>query len=95
MRAADQLEAKIAQIEVDHPSAAPVWVERIVGTVDTLEHFPLRGRPFHESLDGPVRELVIAPYRVLYRLEKDSLVILSVRHSREEISPEDLRPDYP
>jgi toxin ParE1/3/4 len=95
MRAADQFEAIIAAIEADHPVAAPSWVKRIGKAVDQLARFPECGHRLADFSDEPARELVLAPYRILYSLDGERVMILSIKHSREALSVDDLRPDYP
>lgn len=95
MRAADQLEAKIASMEADHPLAAAAWVKRLTRALDQLAQFPLCGHRIPEFPDEPARELIVMPYRVVYRAEEERVSILTIKHTREELLREDLRPDYP
>lgn len=95
LRAADQLERAAEAIEIDRPAAARKRVERILNAVDQLPSFPLRGRRVLDFTGHAVRELVIPPYRILYEPASDHVTVLSIKHSREELSIEDLRPDYP
>lgn len=95
MRAADQLEARIASIEADHPLAAAAWVKRFGRALDQLTRHPLCGHRLPDFPDEPAREVIVAPSRIIYRADADRVIILSIKHSREELAREDLRPDYP
>lgn len=95
MRAADQLEARIASIEADHPLAAAAWVTRFGKALDQLARFPLCGHRLPEFPEEPAREVIVAPARIIYRTDTDRVLILSIKHTREELAREDLRPDYP
>jgi plasmid stabilization system protein ParE len=78
-------------IRWDKPGAAARWVERLLAEVETLADLPRRGRVVPE-LDRPeVRELLFGNYRVIYRIEEDELVILTVRHGRRLLDPDELR----
>lgn len=94
-RAADQFEAKADSIAVDHPRAAAEWVARINDSVDDLARFPLRGQRLGELTSEPVRVLTIGLYRVIYRVDEGRVTVLSIKHSREAVAADDLRPDYP
>lgn len=77
----------------DSPNG-PARIAGIVAAVDILAHSPLIGRPVGAGL----RELVIGrrpnAYLALYRFvaEVDIVVILAVRHSREEAYPSRAEP---
>lgn len=95
MRAADQLEARVAAIEADHPLAAAVCVKRVGKALDQLVRFPLSGHRVAEFPDEQAREVVLAPLRMIYRVEGDRVTIVSIKHCRQKLQIEDLRPDYP
>lgn len=72
------------------PAAAEEWVDAIFASVERLERFPQSGRRVEESHRSDLREVVHGDYRVIYRAEPDHLIVLTVRHARQ-----DLRPDAP
>lgn len=55
-------------------------VERILGTVDRLEQFPLSGFVVMEFGRESIREVFAKPYRVICRVEGDSCVIADIVH---------------
>lgn len=70
-------------IALDSRTGARRMVERIHDTVARLRDFPESGRVVPEFSDLSLREVIVPPYRVLYRYrrEQDLVQILSVLHS--------------
>ncbi len=73
----------MSYIATDNPRAAIKFGESCVEHSRHLSVFPRLGRPFLPSSLGEVRELVVAPYRLLYRVASDdsSVTILRVWHA--------------
>lgn len=76
-------------IALDKADAANRLVARIFERVEMLETFPELGR-FAPELSGHIhRQLVVAPCRIIYRIESDAvlieLVIRGERLLREEL----------
>jgi len=65
------------------------------GATDELARFPLSGHLLRGFTEEPICELLVESWRVIHRTEKTRVVILSIKHVREEISHDDLRLDYP
>jgi toxin ParE1/3/4 len=76
-------------IASDRPLAAADWVDSILASVDRLTHFPLSGRAVPESKRLDLREIIHGRFRVIYRVRPDEVLILTVRHSRQELYPDD------
>lgn len=74
---------------------SPTRASRLLSTLraraDSLAHAPERGRrvPELRALGvveiEPVRELVVRPYRLLYRIGDDAVTILAVVDSRRDL----------
>lgn len=80
-RAQDDLAAIHAFIEADSLHYARVIVRRLVHGVDRLYDFPLSGRIVPEYSHPGIREVVLAPYRVIYRMvSADEIHVLTVHH---------------
>jgi len=60
-------------------------VARIIRTAERLEQFPRSGRVVPEIGSDDVREVIAAPYRVIYRIESDTVRILAVQHSARRL----------
>ncbi len=73
----------------DRPGAAAEWVEAIFASVDRLKRFPQSGRSVAESQRPDLREVVHGDHRVIYRVEPGHLVVLTVRHARQDLRPGD------
>ncbi|HDL20500.1 MAG TPA: type II toxin-antitoxin system RelE/ParE family toxin [Nitrospirae bacterium] len=78
----------IEYIAEDSPANARKILTRIKKTVSDLYHSPQRGRFVPELQDQGIllyRELVIPPWRVMYRVSENTVLVLSVIDSRQNI----------
>ena len=73
-------------IKRDSEYYANRFVERIIETVEGLEQFPEMGRMVPEAEAENIRELLFHNYRIIYRLETDSILILTVIHSARDLA---------
>lgn len=71
-------------IAQERPQAAAAWLEELVTRVASLDRFARRGRIVPEIGHETYRELLHAPYRVIYRVDATQVVILTLRHSRRD-----------
>ena len=78
-QAADDLVAINEFIGRDSPAHARGVVERLYFSVDQLRTFPESGRAVPERPE--YRELIRAPYRIVYRRRDDLVEILTVFHA--------------
>ena len=62
----------------DSPQVANLVVRRIIRAVERLETFPESGRQVPERNDPEIREVIAAPYRVVYRLRRDIVEVITV-----------------
>jgi len=72
-------------VERDSPDAARRLAARIRERVNDLAVFPFSGRLVPEIGIERFREVVVRPYRVIYEIRENDLVILRVRHSRRDL----------
>ncbi len=80
-RAQSDLAAIQAFIDADSPHYASVMVRRLLHAVDHLHEFPYSGRAVPEYADPAVREVVLRPYRIVYRVvSNDEIHVLTVHH---------------
>jgi plasmid stabilization system protein ParE len=61
------------------------FLERIIEAVEGLEQFPEMGRMVPEAEAENIRELLFHNYRIIYRLETDSILILTVIHGARDL----------
>ena len=65
-------------IERDSPRYGRLVAERLVAATDRLELFPRSGRMVPEAGRDDLREIIVGDYRIVYRLEADAAVLLTV-----------------
>lgn len=77
------LTAVVSLIAADNPAAAQRVSAAIRAATRQLEIFPLSGRHYDFTPAGEVRELIIRPYRIFYRVTADqkTVRILRIWHS--------------
>ena len=85
-----QLDEAIALIASDRPEAALIWLERLLEASDSLAELPDRGRVVPEAGREDVRELIVGPYRLVYRRDVGATTITMVLHSRRELHEDDV-----
>jgi plasmid stabilization system protein ParE len=81
-QARDDLQSIVLFIARDHPPAAESFGFRLMSKVDVLAQFPLIGRVVPEENDETVREIVLRPYRIIYKVlaQKQMVAITRVWH---------------
>jgi len=77
-------------IAMDSPMAAERWVHSIFDRVEQIKNFSKSGRSVPEINRKDIRELIVANYRIIYRIETRVISILTVRHSRQILPDEDI-----
>jgi len=84
-QAADDLQAIHDFIARDSPRYARAEVERILAALDQLEVFPDSGRIVPEYHRQDIRELVEPPYRLVYRRQPESVIVLMIFRASRKI----------
>lgn len=79
-QAFDDLESITEFIAKDSPYYARLFVIDILGAVDRLLIFPKSGRVVPELKNPVIRETILGDYRIVYRLRKQIVEILTVYH---------------
>jgi toxin ParE1/3/4 len=77
---ASEIAEYIAQ---DKPSAAENWIDTVFSKVDKLKSSPEIGRIVPEIKNNQFRELIYGNYRIIYRIEKKQISILTIRHGMQ------------
>ncbi len=76
--------AEIAEyISRDNPTAAEKWIDTVFSKVQQLKSFPESGRIVPEINSKDFRELIYGNYRIIYRVEKTQVSILTIRHGKQ------------
>ena len=88
--AAQRAMEAVDYIALDRPSTAEIWLEKLLECVGRLEQFEQHGRTVPEIGIPAYREILHAPYRVIYRVDEARVVILTLRHVRRAWDPTDI-----
>lgn len=83
-QAQDDLAAIRAYIAHDSEHYAQVTVDRLIAAADCLIRWPRSGRVVPEVRDDTLREVLVGPYRVVYRVLLDVVGIVTVVHGARE-----------
>ena len=83
--AEDQVAEAFSYIAAERPAAALKWFDRIVHKTESLSALPDQGRMVPEAQRQSIREVLVNPYRVVYRREDETVVILTVQHERRDL----------
>jgi len=81
--AIDRVSEIAEYIALDKPSAADKWIATIFSKVGQLASSPGIGRVVPEIGDEQFRELIYGNYRIVYRIEKKQVSILTIRHGKQ------------
>lgn len=88
----EQVDEAVAYIAQDHPLAALEWLERVLDQVRSLSTFPGSGRMVPELQRDDIREIIVSPYRVMYRRSDALVEIAAVRHEAREFDSKEIVP---
>ena len=81
--AIDRVSEIVEYIALDKPTAADKWITTIFSKVEQLVSSPEIGRVVPEIEDEQFRELIYGNYRIVYRIEKKQVSILTIRHGKQ------------
>ena len=76
--------AAIEYIRKDKPGAAVQFRRKAENALRRLNRFADSGRRLPEFPDLPFREVVVAPYRFFYRVERKTVWIVAVWHGAQQ-----------
>ena len=83
------LQSILGYIALDSTLYADLVVRRIVDSAERLARFTESGRVVPERADPNLREVIVRPYRVVYRLRGGAAEIVTVFHAAR-LFPRDL-----
>jgi len=78
----------VAYIKKDSPSAAREVYQKIRDKAHSSNLFPLRGRivpELHKEGITMYRELISSPWRIMYKVDSDTVYIMAIFDSRKNI----------
>ena len=88
----EQVDDAVAYISDDNPTAALQWLERLLDRTKSLATFPDSGRVVPEIGRQDIREIIVSPYRVMYRRTDDLMEIAAVRHDARGFDEKEAAP---
>ena len=78
------LEEVIEYIDSQSTQGAQTVLEQALGAADSLETLADRGRVVPERADPSIREVFVYQYRLMYRVEGESVQILAFLHGARD-----------
>jgi plasmid stabilization system protein ParE len=88
--AIDRTSEIVEYIAMDKPSAADKWINTLFSKVKQLDSSPKSGRVVPEIGNDQFRELIYGNYRIIYRVEKKQVSILTIRHGKQILPIEEI-----
>ncbi len=83
----------VEYIALDRPGTAAEWLDELLERVASLEQFEQQGRIVREIGLPAYREVPHVPYRIIYRVDAARVVILTLRHMRQDWDAAEVRDD--
>ena len=82
--ALDDLDEALGFIADDNPTAAGNLGRKVKRLVRTLKTYPLKGRVVPEYEDPTIRELIVAPFRIIYttKVPGSVYIVATIRAER-------------
>jgi len=87
----ERLEKIYEHVSKDNRSTAIKFVDKIFNKVESLIQNPQRGRKVPEVNREEIREVFLGEYRILYRLEKKKIIILTILNFKQLLPEEDIK----
>ena len=75
----------IKRVAAENPDAARKLLGRIKKAEALVREHPMSGRVVPEFEVANIRERIVKPYRVIYQVQLDSILFLTVIHSRQDL----------
>ena len=88
--AVDRVSEIADYIAQDDPLAADKWVRSVFNRVKQVKNFSESGRYVPEINRKDIRKLIYGNYRIIYRVDKKVVSILTVRHFKQILPVEDI-----
>ncbi len=76
-------------IAEDSPKTALQVVDRVTARSQQLAELPRSGRQVPEYERNDIRELLVKPYRIIYKIKSNQIDVLTVMHYRQ-LLPQDI-----
>jgi toxin ParE1/3/4 len=85
-KAVRDLETIVRYISLSNPETASLLGQRLLEKTKELGQFPLKGQKVPEFDDSNIRQLILKPYRIVYKVEEEKKRISIARfwHSAQD-----------
>ncbi|MDF5715413.1 MAG: type II toxin-antitoxin system RelE/ParE family toxin [Rhizonema sp. NSF051] len=83
LKALEDVDAIAAYISRDSTSYGAALVQKILDSISKLGEFPLSGHLVPEFGEETIREVSAYSYRIIYRIEGDTVTIAAVIHGKK------------
>ena len=87
----DRAEEEAAFIAQDKPEVADQWLRAVFKAVDLLELFPNSGHAVPELRASHYRQVIYKSHRIVYRIDADRVLILTVRRSKQRLDLQEVQ----
>lgn len=67
-------------IKKDSLNYAKIFIQKIIDSIKILRDFPKIGRVVPEFKNENIREIFVKSYRIIYRIENETIFIVTVIH---------------
>lgn len=79
-------------IRRDSEYYADRFVEKIIEAVESIKKFPKMGRAVPEAEEESIREVLLHNYRIIYRVESDRILVLTIIHGARDLNQRRTKP---
>ncbi len=81
----DRLTEIAKYIENDSPKNANAFIDNILNEIERLRSYPDLGRYVPELENRNMREIIYNSFRIIYRIDDNRIIILTIRHARQHL----------
>jgi plasmid stabilization system protein ParE len=80
---------RVIRDDAGHEASAK-WGQKLLHSPDILADHPYIGQMVPDLGRNEIREIGIAPYRIIYRVSRRGCIVVSVRHNRQLVTRKNL-----
>ena len=70
---------------------ANLQIERLISRVERTSAMPTKGHPVHEFMESGLREVHEGYYRIIYRMENETMQVVTIVHMKQRVTRRRLR----
>ena len=70
---------------------ANLQIERLISRVERTSAMPTKGHPVHEFMESGLREVHEGSYRIIYRMEDETMQLVTIVHMKQRVTRRRLR----